>query len=95
MASTDLLDKLERVERSLNIYSNENKDLIEEINIDFLPLEKLKSIVTPRDGDSLLYLGYILDEEKLKSINDALGGKIKPDFKLYYYVLECTGIYNW
>jgi len=94
MESNDLMDKLEKVERTVNIYSKETKDEVEEVSID-IPLEKLKSIVTPKDGDPLLYRGYVLDVEQLREINDELAGRIKPDFKLYYYVLECHGIYNW
>ncbi len=94
MEANDLMDKLERVERTLNIYNKETKDEVEEINID-IPLERLKSIVTPKEGDPLLYRGYVLDARQLKEINNDLSGSVKPDFKLYYYVLECHGIYNW
>ncbi len=88
------MDKLERVERSVNIYDKTTRDEVEEISI-AIPLEKLKSIVTPRDGDILLYQGYELDSQQLKAINDELIGKIREDFISYYYVLECHGIYNW
>jgi hypothetical protein len=95
MEEKSLLDKLERVERAINIYRNEeDPELIEEINID-IPLEKLKSVVTPKDNDPLLYMGYILDAKQLAELNKELGGIINPDFSLYYYVLECNGIYNW
>lgn len=94
MESKDLLDKLEKVERTVNVYSKETKEEVEEINID-IPLERLKSIIIPKDDDPLLYRGYVLDAEQLREINDDLSDKIKPDFNLYYYVLECHGIYSW
>lgn len=94
MESKDLLDKLEKVERSINIYDSKTEDLIREIDID-IPLERLKNVVAPKEGDPLLYRGYILDAKQLEEINNDLGGIIKPDFNLYYYVLECHGIYNW
>ena len=92
--ANDLMDKLERVERTVNIYNKENKDEVEEIYI-YIPLERLKSIVMPKDGDPLLYRGYVLDAEQLKEISKDISGRVKPDFNLYYYVLECHGIYNW
>ena len=95
MTTTNLLDKLERVERTINIYSNESKDLVKEISIDNIPIDKLKNIVIPKDGDPLLYLGYVLNEAQLKKLNNELGNIIEPNFSLYYYVLECHGIYNW
>ena len=94
MDSGNLLDKLEKVERTINIYGKETKDLVEEINVD-IPLEKLKNIVTPKNGDPLLYRGYVLDVKQLEDLNIDLGNIIQPDFSLYYYVLECHGIYNW
>ncbi len=94
MESNDLLNKLERVERAISVYRNNDEKLIEEIDID-IPVEKLRTMVIPRDGDELLYMGYVLDEDQLKLFNAELGNIIKPDFSLYYYVLECHGIYNW
>ena len=95
MESDNLLNKLERVERSINIYGNVDKKLIEEISID-IPIEVLRDIIKSSDRrDSMLYLGYVLDRQRLEEINNKLGEVIQPDFNKYYYVLECTGIYNW
>jgi len=94
MESGNLLDKLERVERTINVYDKKTEDLIEEMSID-LPLERLKAIVTPNEGDPLLYMGYVLDAAQLEEINNELSRSIKPDYNAYYYVLECHGIYNW
>ena len=94
MESKDLMDKLQKVERSLNIYTKKAEDLVKEIDID-LPVETLKTIVVPKDGDPLLYLGYELDQKQLEAFNKILGSKIIPDLDSYYYVLECHGVYNW
>jgi hypothetical protein len=71
MQPKDLSDKLVRVERAINIYRSESEELVEEINID-IPLEQLKRIVPPKENDSLLYLGYILNEEQLRQLNNEL-----------------------
>ena len=61
MESPGLLDKLKRVERSINIYRDAKKEFIEEISIN-IPIEVLGNIMKPNDGDPMLYLGYILDK---------------------------------
>lgn len=95
MDSNNLLDKLEKVERSINIYSHFDKELIGAISID-IPIDVLRDIIKSSDqGDFMLYLGYVLDRQQLEEINCKLGGVMQPDFNQNYYVLECTGIYNW
>jgi hypothetical protein len=94
MEPKDLLDKLEKVERAINIYNSKTEDLVKEIPIN-IPIERLKGVVAPKEGDPLLYRGYILDANQLEQLNYDLGNVIKPDFNRYYYVLECHGIYNW
>jgi hypothetical protein len=90
----DLLDKLKRVERTINIYTNDSEKLVKEIDIN-IPVKRLKNVVIPEEGDNQLYRDYLLDRKQLDELNNDLGGIIKPDFDLYYYVLECHGIYNW
>ena len=51
MKSPNLKDKLVRVERAVNIYKQHN-DLVEEINIDIVPLNTLSNIVPPQEGDA-------------------------------------------
>ena len=94
MNSKDLMYKLEKVERSINIYFKSTEQLLREININ-IPLEQLVTIVTPKKDDSHLYLGYLLDEKLLEDFNKELGNIIEIDTNLYYYVLECHGNYNW
>lgn len=94
MNGNNLLDKLKGVKRTINTYDNRGKELVNEIDIN-IPLEKLKEIVSPKDGDALLYMGYLLNPNQLDRLYEELGIKNKPNFELYYYVLECHGIYNW
>ena len=95
MQSKNLLDKLERVERKINIYDIKTENLVSEVNIDFIPLERLKSVVIPIEGDVQLYRPYELNTKQLEELNKDLAGLIKADFGMYYYVLECDAIYNW
>jgi hypothetical protein len=95
MQSKNLNDKLIRVERTINIYNNDDNTPVKEINADVIPFNTLKKIVIPKEDDPLLYDGYVLDANQLKAINNFLKNKIAPNFVLYFYVLECTGIYDW
>ena len=83
-----------KIERTIAFYNMSDKLIIDEVNIDVIPLEKLLTIVTPKNDDPLLYDGYILSETQLNELNRLLPVKIIPDFKDYYYVLECAGLYD-
>jgi hypothetical protein len=87
--------KLLKTERSINSYHIQSKNVAEEYNIDEIPIEILFQIVEPNADDPLLYEGQVLSREQFEKINDILAEKIIPDFNLYYYVLECSGIYDW
>lgn len=76
------------------IYNAETNAPIKEISVDDIPLDKLKSIITPKKGDSLLYLGYILEKSQLEELNKKLSNILAFDFSRYFYVLECHGIYK-
>ncbi len=96
----DLLNKLIKEERTINIYKKTDSDIIresllEEINIDIIPLETLKSIITPNPDDPLLFDGYPLEVEEFNKINALINNRITPNFELYDYVMECYGIYDW
>jgi hypothetical protein len=90
----NLADKLKTVERTVNVYNVDTEDDVEEIIID-ISVERLQNIVCPKNGDTLLYQGSLLNADQLEKINRELTKKIIPDFSLYYYVLECHRIYNW
>jgi hypothetical protein len=87
--------KLLKTERSVKYYNNSDKHVAGEFNIDEIPVETLFTIVIPETDDPLLYDGRVLSREQFEKINDILAEKITPDFNLYYYVLECSGIYDW
>jgi hypothetical protein len=94
MSNENLDDKLIRVDRSVVVYLIDKEEICLEIPIADISLEDLKSIVPPKDDDPLLYDGYELTESQLNRINDFLENKIVSDFRVYYYILECEGIYN-
>jgi hypothetical protein len=87
------LGKLIGLERSIHIYKNSDNSLIEEIIIE-ISLEALLNVVSPKNDDSELVEGYVLNSEQIKLINAYLNKRIEPDFKLYQYVLMCFGIYE-
>ncbi|KAA2238599.1 hypothetical protein F0L74_20460 [Chitinophaga agrisoli] len=95
MGSKNLLDKLERVERTINIYRLSDDELIDEVNIDSISFESLTKIVPPPAEDPLLYDGYRLNAEQLKELNSQVDNKIDLRFDLFYYILVCGGVYNW
>jgi len=89
------MSKLIRVERTIAKYNIDDEDIISEENIDSVSLGVLLSIVSAKDDDPLLYDGYILNKNQLSEINNYLNNKLTFDFDLYYYVLECAGIYDY
>jgi len=96
MSSINLLDKLERVERTVNVYKIDGDDeLIEEISVDCISLDVLRSIIHPPNEDPLLYDGYSLNDTQLLALNTHLVSKIIIDMDKFQYILVCGGIYNW
>jgi hypothetical protein len=87
--------KLIGIEREIKEYDVESKNVIQEINIDAIPNELLLKVVVPKADDPLLYDGYILTGEQLEKINLYLKDKLVPMFETCYYVLECSGIYEY
>ena len=85
--------KLISVERSIHVYDNDN-ELIKEINVDAIPFEEIKGIVTPNEEDPLMYDGYELNESQLSKFQNFLSEKIVVDFSFYFYVLICLGVYE-
>lgn len=95
MNSSNLKDKLIKIERTINVYAKDGDEPIEEVNIDIVPFEILKEIVPPTKEDPLLYDGYGLDEKQMNLINSYLQNRILADFKAYNYILVCGAIYDW
>ncbi len=87
--------KLLRTEREVAYYSIKDESIEGEFNIDTISLNQLLTIVIPNHDDPELIDGYPLTETQLEKINELTNNKIIPNYKLYYYVLECTGIYDY
>ncbi|WPQ61686.1 hypothetical protein SIO70_25320 [Chitinophaga sancti] len=66
-SSRNLSDKLERVDRTINIYNKASQDLCEEIDI-VVTVEELIKIFTVQEGDPFFYDGYVLSESQLESL---------------------------
>ena len=77
---SNLRDDLQRVEREIVIYQKGKEEPIKEINIDNIPFEELKNIISPKEDDPLLYGGYILDENQLEKIKHVNSLELYPDF---------------
>jgi hypothetical protein len=61
----NLLDRLIRVEWSIQIQTRIRGKLIKDVLLD-VKLEDLLKIIIPNEDDPLLYDGYDLDKEKIK-----------------------------
>ena len=92
------LGKLIRTERTIIDYkktkrtSTERK--IQQINVDQIPLDILKNIVTANDDNPSMYDGYILSPEELDKFNAILENKIELNHDKVDYALEWYGIYD-
>ena len=84
-----------RVERTKAVYKKQDDESFEEINIDAIPFETIKNIVTPKSDDPLLYDGYSLNKNQIQTWNTFLNKKIEYDLELNSYILLCTGLYDW
>lgn len=78
-----------KVERLISLFNRETEEFIEEINIDYIPLDTLKMIFKSRGDDPLMLDPYQIDEEKLNALNQYLESRIEPDFKKFIYQLDC------
>ena len=87
-------NKLIRVERVIVLYNKKWEKPLKEFNLDNIPLNKIREIVTPKEDDDLLYDGYVLDLAQLEAMNKFMYNKIEINMDLYNYVLECNGIYD-
>lgn len=95
MENKNLENRLIRVERAINVYTKDGTEPLEEIDIEGISLDVLKTIVIPEESDPMLYDGYVLDSTQLERINELIEDKIKPNHELYNYILVCGGIYDW
>ncbi|WP_461402360.1 DUF7683 domain-containing protein [Flavitalea sp.] len=93
MENKDIKERLYSVERTICTYTQTN-EFVREINIDNIPFETLSTIVSPKNDDPLLYDGYLLTAHQLNRLNSLINIKIEIDLDSFFYVLECSGIYN-
>ncbi len=93
IAMSDLLENIKGVKRMINVFGVDTKELFQEISLE-IPIEALRIIVPPRDGDTMLYLGYKLNIQQVFALNNYLTRKISPDFGAFAYYLVCEGIYK-
>lgn len=95
MKSKSLKDRLIKVVREIAVYKVGEENSLKEINVDDLSFDVLKTIVSPKKDDPLLYDGYVLNYDQLKQIIQIKNLGVEIDFKKYSYILICSGIYDW
>ncbi|HEX2847206.1 MAG TPA: hypothetical protein VHN59_11705 [Chitinophagaceae bacterium] len=83
---------LPKVERWIGVRNKRNRKVLQEINVDVIPFEKLKEVVTPEKDDPLLYDGYVLDAKQIDQLNFFIEEKVVPDFSKCEYMLECASV---
>lgn len=93
--SKNISDRLEKVERTIAVYKTGADEPFIEINVDIIPFETIKHIVIAKDDDPLMYDGYRLGVKEIEQFNNYLQEKIEVNFEKYFYILICTGIYDW
>lgn len=87
--------KLIGVNRVLGVYRRSDDEFISEIPLS-LSLTQLKEIVTPSPPDDhKLYWPYKLTFDQVVKIIALAEISINFDNELFFYVLECEGIYDW
>ncbi len=89
------LGKLIKELRTINIYKKTKskylEDALAEINVDHIPIDKMKEIIVANPDDPFLLDGYELNKEQIEKLNCYIEDKIFPDFKTKEYFFECYG----
>lgn len=86
--------KLLRVERTIVTYRLTDNASLKQISLDSFEFDQQVQIVPLKEDDPLLYNGYELTPYQVEQFNLILPAPIFPNFGLFFYVLECTGIYE-
>ncbi|WP_425476324.1 DUF7683 domain-containing protein [Paraflavitalea speifideaquila] len=79
-----------KVERNISLFSIDDESLVEEINVDILPLEALRNIFKPNADDPQMYLVYDIGEPEAEQLNRYLN--VQFDFTKYTYHLYCYDV---
>jgi len=86
--------KLLRVERVIEVLKKGTSEVVEEIDISHIQLERLLEIFEPYErGDPLLYDPYDINEEQLLKLNSYLKNPVSNDSTKYDYNLASFGVY--
>lgn len=78
---------MQNVERLISVFKKDDDALVDEINVDHLGFEKLRSVFNPSDDDKEMYDVYPIDSTKASQLEGLVD--IKFDFNIYIYQLDC------
>lgn len=74
-----------KVERQISWWDRET--LIDEVNIDHIPIEELKALIQPPPEDSLMYHQYEVNQTQVEGFSQWV--ELAFNFELYSYLVEC------
>jgi hypothetical protein len=76
-----------KVGRRISWWDKGSETLIDELNIDHIPLEAIKALFKPPAEDPLMYNQYQIDQLQVQDL--ARWVVLSFDFNLYAYFVEC------
>ena len=79
-----------KIERLLTVFDKKTDRLKEEINIDYVDVNKLKEIFNPSIDDPLMYMVYEVTEGLIPKISELITDKVVFDLQNYLYYVECV-----
>ena len=79
---------MKKLERSICVYSNKTEEYLFEVSVDEIPLDVLKTIVTPEAGDTMLIEAYPIDAAAAELLQKHVACDF--DFSKNSYFLECV-----
>jgi hypothetical protein len=88
------VENLVKVDSYIEEYYKEGEKLNKEYLINEISIEKLKTIVSDRDGDEELYLSYEITKDISLLLNENLKIPIIFDFDKFEYFLQRYGEYK-
>jgi hypothetical protein len=76
-----------KIQRIISVFNKNKENLVEELNVNFIALEKLQEIFKPSPEDPQMCLVYSIGEREAALLNNFLN--INFDFNNYLYQLDC------
>ena len=76
-----------KIERTISWFDRQTEVLVAEQNIDFITLEILKEIFSPKTDDPLMYNPYEITEVEARKLGKYTD--LKFNFEKYYYQVDC------